>query len=114
MNETEHEFSLLLESWRQAGKILLWEYEALTLRWGVMSVLKYTPDFVIFDSIEVDDATPGVPRISMRMIEVKGPFIRNRQAAVRTWKDARERWHNVFGFEFWQKTPELGWHRVDL
>lgn len=109
MNGTEREFAMLLENWRQQGKIALWEYEAITLRWGVLSVLKYTPDFLVIDQVQLTPDMPGVPIIQCRLIEVKADFIRNRQAAVRTFKDAREKWHHLFKFEFWQKTKENGW-----
>lgn len=109
MNETEREFSLFLETLRQQGKIAFWEYEAITLRWGVLDVLAYTPDFVIFDSIEVIE---NVPHLTVRFIEVKGKHIRNRQAGVRTFKEARNKWHGIFQFEMFQKTKEEGWKRI--
>jgi len=109
MNQTEAEFSRILEKQRLEGKIIKWEYEALTLRHGVMNMIAYTPDFVTFDLIEVDDLTPGVPRISMRFIEVKGAHIREKDRL--RFKAARN-YFTMFRFELWQKTKAEGWQQI--
>lgn len=99
MNKTEAEFSLLLEAQRRRGEIVAWQYEAITLRWGTVDVLKYTPDFMIFDLIEGFD-------VKLRFIEVKGAFIR--QIDLRRFKEARNAF-TMFRFDLWQKTKETGW-----
>lgn len=103
MNQTEHDFSLILEAKRKREEIVSWEYEGLTLRWGKLDNIQYTPDFVVFEKIQVH---PGcsIPLVRICCIEVKGPKIWPKDIAK--FKQARNEWP-LFGFELWQR-PSRG------
>ncbi len=103
MNKTEAEFALRLEAQKRAGEILRYEFEGLTLRFANV---RYTPDFVVFDSMGKSTA----PHL-IRFIEVKGPFIKgNRERAVERFRHAKTYWPE-FTFEMHQKTKE-GWRQL--
>ncbi len=97
MNKTESEFALILEEQKREGKILRYLFEGLTLRFANV---KYTPDFVVF----VDEwSHEERKRYSIKLIEVKGPFIKgNRERAVERFRHAKTFWPE-FSFECWQK-----------
>ena len=103
MNQTETEFSMILEGQRRAGEIQSWEYEAIRLKWGVDpdtgAAMWYKPDFFVVD---LYDAT-------LKMIEVKGPWI-NPLDMIR-FKGARASWRQ-FKFEMHQRDREGRWTKI--
>jgi hypothetical protein len=108
----EREFGLMLEAQKRKGEILRYEFQGITLRWGVDEKtgdsMKYTPDWVVFDYVTTDIGAE-VPYIS-KLIEVKGPHIHYRQQAIARFKGCRA-WWPEFTFELWQKTKE-GWKQI--
>lgn len=111
MNKTETSFSQLLEAQKRRGEILEWKFEGITLMWGIDEKtgipLRYTPDFWVVDNARQED----VAIADVRLIEVKGAHIRNRNAALLRFRGCRSDWP-VFRFELWQKTKE-GWNRIE-
>ena len=105
MNKTEREFSWILEAMRNAGEILRWEFEGVTLNWMVGSErIRYTPDFVVFPpAIEVCGR--------VKFIEVKGAFIKGKfERAIERFRHAKTHWPE-FVFELHQKRQGR-WHRL--
>lgn len=106
MNATEREFSRFLDARMRSGRIVGFEYEGLTLRWGQREQFRYTPDFLVFESIMPSHLMEDeIPHVRITLIEIKG---------AHCWKDgllryrmAKNEWP-LFGFEFWQKTSN-GW-----
>lgn len=107
MNNTEREFSFMLEVQKREGKILRWQFQGIKLAWGVDpdtgKPMWYTPDFfVVLDDIE-GDTCRGAPYSKIfKVIEVKGPHIHYRQQAMARFKGCRSDWPE-FRFEMWQK-----------
>ncbi len=100
MNKTESEYALILEEQKRAGQILRYEFEGITLRFANV---KYTPDFLVFDGKKTAFDLVGPDRHHIRLIEVKGPFIKgNRERAVERFRHAKTYWPE-FAFEMWQK-----------
>ncbi len=105
MNKVESEYALILEEKKRAGEILRYEFEGITLRFANV---KYTPDFVVFyekrDGSIVDKGWVRPIMIpAIRLVEVKGPFIKgNRERAVERFRHAKSYWPE-FTFEMWQK-----------
>ncbi len=101
MNKTEREYALILEAQKRAGEILRYEFEGITLRFANV---KYTPDFVVFYPWSKF-------RRILKMIEVKGPFIKgNRERAVERFRHAKTYWPE-FTFECWQK-KDCQWSQI--
>lgn len=87
MNKTESAFSKLMEEAKRIYAIDSWHFEGMTLRWGALDSISYTPDFLVFEPAGI------------RLIETKG---------AKLWKDtsqkfkaARNQWPQ-FTFEMWQ------------
>jgi hypothetical protein len=104
MNGVESEFAIRLEAQKRAGEILRYQFEGVTLRFANV---KYTPDFVVFKSFEVElnscQSTWITHHPAITFIEVKGPFIKgNRERAVERFRHAKTYWPE-FTFEMWQK-----------
>ncbi len=89
MNRTEAEFSLMLQRRLDEGHIKRWSFEELTLRWGTIDPISYTPDFTV---IETDG--------SHRFYEVKGSHIRAKD--LQKFKASRNEFLH-YSFELWQK-----------
>jgi hypothetical protein len=110
MTGVEKEFGLMLEAQKQKGEILRYEFQGMTLRWGVDEntgdSMKYTPDFVVFG--QITNYASAYPVI--KLIEVKGPHIHYRQQAIARFKGCRSYWPE-FAFELRQKTKD-GWKRI--
>jgi hypothetical protein len=106
MNRTESEYALILEAQKRAGEILRYEFEGITLRFANV---KYTPDFVVF----VDDwSHEDRKRYFIKLIEVKGPFIKgNRERAVERFRHAKTYWPE-FTFEMMQKQKDGSWTQI--
>ncbi len=103
LNKTESEFAMILEAMKRKGEILRYEFEGITLRFAGV---KYTPDFVVFDWIKETNNYK-----ELRLIEVKGPFIKgNRERAVERFRHAKTYWPE-FTFEMHQKTKN-GWRKI--
>jgi hypothetical protein len=105
MNNTEAEFALYLLALKQKGEILRYEFEGITLRWADM---KYTPDFVVFDTSEIHCLHSGPKAVRLKLIEVKGGHIWDRD--IVRFKGARAYWPE-FAFEMHQK-QKTGWKRI--
>ena len=110
MNSTEAEFALMLEAQKRNGEILRYEFQGITLRWGVDEKtgdsMRYTPDFVVTEKIK----TYASEHPKIRLMEVKGPHIHYRQQAVARFKGCRACWPE-FQFEMHQKTKQ-GWKQI--
>ncbi len=105
MNKTESEYALILEAQKRAGEILRYEFEGITLRFANV---KYTPDFVVFC---FQGPTYTVDTWHIKMVEVKGPFIKgNRERAVERFRHAKTYWPE-FTFEMHQRTKD-GWRQI--
>lgn len=89
MNKTEAAYKLILNAKVQAGEIVSYEFEGLTLRWGTLDNIQYTPDFAAFR-----------PDGSICMIETKGAHLW--KDTTQKFKAARNRWPQ-FRFEMWQR-----------
>ncbi len=106
MNKTESEFAMILEARKRAGQILRYEFEGITLRFANV---KYTPDFVVFRGSDL--RSNGWTRTGIKLIEVKGPFIKgNRERAVERFRHAKTFWPE-FTFELHQRT-KAGWKQI--
>ena len=95
MNVTEREFSLLLDAQKLRREILDWRFEGVRLRWGDCMV--YKPDFT-------------VRAVRIRLIEVKGAHIRDRD--IVRFKGCRAEWKDWFDFELHQKDERGQWTRL--
>ncbi len=93
MNKTEKEFAMRLEAQKRRGEILRWEFEPFTLRFAGV---RYTPDFAVWRDSPTD----------LRIIEVKGAFIRER--GLERFRHARTYYGEFLRFQLWQKTKD-GW-----
>ncbi len=103
MNGVEKEYAMILEAMKRKSEILRYEFEGITLRFAEV---RYTPDFVVFSKI-LGCVNPA----EVRLIEVKGPFIKgNRERAVERFRHAKTYWPE-FTFELHQKTKE-GWRQL--
>lgn len=94
MNKTEAAFAAILDARIKAGEIVSYEYEGMTLRWGTLDSIKYTPDFTIFEAIEGDGA------VRIVFAETKGGHIWPKD--MQKFKQARNEWP-LFRFEMWQR-----------
>jgi len=120
MNKTESGFAQRLEIMKRNGEILRYDYQGMTLRWGVDEKtgdsMRYTPDFVVFKpkTIEVELNSVQSTEIEVAptivLIEVKGPHIHYRQQAIARFKGCRA-WWPEFQFEMWQK-QKTGWKQI--
>lgn len=97
MNATEREFSHLLEARKRTEKIQDWKFEGVRLGWGDCMVFK--PDF-----------TEVWRSGRMCLIEVKGPFIRDRD--IVRFKGCKAEWKKWFDFQFWQRDRNKQWNRL--
>ena len=97
MNRTETEFSLMLERDKYEGRIRHWGYEEITLRWGDIDPIAYTPDFTV---IELDGRHT--------FIETKNKQIW--KSDLQKFKAARNQFQH-YEFRLWQKSKE-GWTRI--
>lgn len=93
MNKTEAAFAAILDAKMRRGEIVSYEYEGITLRWGKIDGIRYTPDFTVFERIEA-----ALVRICF--VEVKGGHIWPKD--MQKFKQARNEWPH-FGFEMWQR-----------
>ena len=110
MNQTEREFSHILESQVQTLKITRWLFEGITLRWrSIKEVIKYTPDFTVFNY------GSGLALVSHRvkLIEVKGPRTTKGkfERAIERFRHAKTVFPE-FEFEMWQKDENKQWNRL--
>jgi hypothetical protein len=103
-NKTEAEYGRILESMKQRGEIVRYEYEGVTLRWLDM---RYTPDWFVVVRMchtwqENDPQRRDPPWVSyvFKAIEVKGARIWDRD--IVRFKGARAMWPEI-EFEMWQK-----------
>ena len=104
MNKTEAEFALRLEAQKRAGEILRYEFEGITLRFANV---RYTPDFVV-----ITNPYDLSKHRELKLIEVKGPFIRgNRERAVERFRHAKTYWPE-FTFEMMQKQKDGSWRQI--
>jgi hypothetical protein len=100
-NKTEAEFGRILESDKQRGKIIRYEYEGMTFRWLGM---RYTPDWIVV----CDRVVSTDPYCFFKAIEVKGGHIFDRD--IVRFKGARALWPEI-AFEMWQKKSGQ-WNRL--
>ncbi len=108
MNGGEAEFAMRLEAMKRAGEILRYEFEGVTLRFAGV---RYTPDFVVFGHID-DPAAANFGAPFVKLIEVKGPFIKgNRERAVERFRHART-YYPEFSFEMWQRQKGGEWNQI--
>lgn len=110
MNMTESEYARILEAMKQRGEILRYEFEGITLRW---QGIKYTPDFLVFhcQTIECPSPTESTIFQHIKLIEIKGPFIKGKyERAIERFRHARTYWPE-FQFELHQKTRQ-GWKQI--
>ena len=109
MTGVEKEFVLILEARKRAGEILRYEYQGMTLRWGVDEKtgdsMKYTADFVVLDDAFKDGAW------KIKLIEVKDEHIHYRQQAIARFKGCRAWWPEL-SFEMWQRQKNHEWKRI--
>lgn len=98
MNYTELEFARLLDAQVKMGEITRWGYEEITLRWGELDNIQYTPDFTVHTA----SSPPGSPLhlLHLCFIEVKGGFIRDKD--IEKFKAARNQFP-FYEFQLWQK-----------
>jgi hypothetical protein len=106
MNKWETEYSYELEARKQAGKILWWGYEAITLR--LADGCRYTPDFAVMAIDSVGEYSSGIT--SLQFVEIKGWL---RDDANIKFKMAGE----LFPFEFFMYRKRLarlggGWELI--
>jgi hypothetical protein len=112
MTGVEKEFGMMLESQKRNGEILRYEFQGMTLRWGVDErtgdSMRYTPDWVVLEQTNstMRNGHDFITRI--RLIEVKGPYVHYRQQAIARFKGCRS-WWPEFSFELWQKQKGVGW-----
>jgi hypothetical protein len=97
MNKTEHEFNLILEAQKRREEIQDYVFEGVRLAWGDCMV--YKPDF----SVHLRSGR-------VRLVEVKGAFIRDRD--IVRFKGCRAEWKKWFDFEFWQRDRNKQWNRL--
>jgi hypothetical protein len=97
MNRTEAEFARILEREKQAGEIIHYGYEEVTLRWGEVEIIKYTPDFHVISRTG-----------KTFFIEIKGGHIW--KADNLKFKVARNVF-NHYEFRLWQKSKGQ-WERL--
>jgi hypothetical protein len=95
MNQTEREFSMMLEAQKQKGEIVRYVFEGITLLWG--GSMHYKPDFFMLTH-----------SLNWRCIEVKGAKIWDRDTV--RFKGCRAEWPE-FEFQFWQK-KESTWNQL--
>jgi hypothetical protein len=91
MNQTEREFSFMLEAKKRLAEIEWWAFEAIKLK--LADGAWYTPDFMSWGT---DDNYGKV----ITFYEIKGGFIR--EAAMVRFKVARQRFRWA-DFQMWQK-----------
>jgi hypothetical protein len=102
MNQTETEFSRMLETKRRNDEIDGWRFEPVRLK--LADGAWYKPDFMSWRSVSSEDDHGW----HIGFCEVKGPIIR--EAAMVRFKVAREQ-HPWAEFEMWQKNAS-GWQRI--
>lgn len=111
MNKTETEFSMMLEAQKRRGEILEWRFEGITLAWGCDPAtgkpMRYKGDFWVLDDTRKLDSP--FPFLSMRIIEIKGGFIRP-QDLIR-FRGCRAEWGQYIDMQLHQKTKE-GWQQL--
>ena len=88
MNKTEALYAKILEVKQSKGEIESFHYEGITLRWGSLDNIQYTPDFAVF----IDGKLK-------KLIETKGAHIWPKD--IQKFKAARNQWPQ-FEFELWQ------------
>ncbi len=100
MNGIERQFARLLEARVARGEIVSFEYEGLTLRWA--DGMRYTPDFMIVESITYVPPITEHSFCHQRIIlaEIKGAYAW-RQDVVK-FRAARANWP-LFEFQYWQQ-----------
>jgi hypothetical protein len=104
MNQTEREFSFILEAQKTKGEIVRWVFEGVTLKWG--GGMRYKPDFFV---LVASGVKVGVQRIGhFRCVEVKGAKIWPND--ITRFKGARAEWPEI-EFEMHQKL-EGAWNRL--
>lgn len=99
MNQTESAFAAILEAKKLAGEIVSYEYEGMTLRWGKLDNIQYTPDFFVIEYMHGSALSP-TPCVRIVFIETKGSHIWPQ--AMQKFKQARNEWP-LFRFEMWQR-----------
>jgi hypothetical protein len=97
MNNTEREFSFILEARKRTGEIVDWRFHAVKLLWGGCMI--YTADFA-----EYRVAAP------IRLIEVKGLKIWDRD--IVRFKGCKAEWQHWFDFEMHQREKGGQWNQL--
>lgn len=101
MNKTEAAFSLRLMAQKQAGEIIRWDREGITLRWP--DGMAYTADFAVMKPMGGLEYCPA-----LILVEVKGAFIEG--DALVKFRAARAYWPE-FQFEMHQ-FKKGQWERI--
>lgn len=96
MNKTEAAYACMLEGSRITGRIQGWYYEGMTLRWGTLDSISYTPDFLVFS------------HSGILLVEVKGSKLW--KDTTQKFKAARNQWPQ-FQFQMWQ-SQRGGWTQL--
>ena len=114
MNKTESEFALMLEAQKRAGEIERYDFQGITLRWtSGDDVIRYTPDFVVFEKTDSTMRNRHEFITRMRLIEIKGGYSKMPgflERAVERFRHARTYWPQ-FQFELHKKTKN-GWEQI--
>ena len=114
MTRPEREMELILSAQQDRHEIVSFRYEGIRLKWGedpkTGEAMWYKPDFfVTLDDIEGDTCRGGPYSKIFRCIEVKGPWISERDLV--RFKGARAAWP-CFEFEMHQRDKEGRWTRL--
>lgn len=88
MNKSEEKYAALLESMKQAGDIIEYVYEGITLK--LADNTRYTPDFVVISDEYVT------------LVEVKARWNRGKENEHTHWEDdARVKWKVAMERYWW-------------
>lgn len=98
MNKTEALYAKILEVKAARREIDSFRYEGITLRWGSLDNIQYTPDFVVFVKSALQPEGQPIAR-HVTLIEVKGARIWPKD--IQKFKAARNQYPE-FEFELWQ------------
>lgn len=112
MNQTEREFSMILQRWMKDEDIVSFNYESMTLRWGEgAGLLSYTPDFVAIRNIVLQhppERGESKPFLQIVFFEVKGAHAWKQD--IVKFKAARAAFP-LFEFQLHEKGPH-GWQKT--
>lgn len=107
MNLTEAEFATFLENEVRLQKIVSFEYEGITLRWGKLDNIQYTADFAVIATASKDGLSE-YPAIRLQFIETKGAHIWPKD--IQKFKAARNQFP-MYEFQMWQR-KQREWERI--